>query len=304
MPLPQHCVGDLDDDYECDLHQILRQIRPISEHIHFNYLLSHRPRKDIVYLLTTRRIRLFEYYRLNSTMVKSVLITGCSEGGIGDYLARDLHNRGLKVFTSARDLKKVEHLKTLGLNVLALDVTSSESVEAGVREVRSAAGGTLDILVNNSESAYSIPVLDTDLNIAKKMFDVNLFCPLLTAAKGKIVNLGSIVGAFPASFMGTYNASKAAENLLSDNLRIEVAPFGVQVVTVSSKLNYSINQPPVELPNNSVYSPIKSKILVWCFIIANLVLTTFFKHTFLDGKLAKDGGLTELKALLENEKSG
>ncbi|KAJ8098127.1 NAD(P)-binding protein [Lipomyces tetrasporus] len=175
-------------------------------------------------------------------MVKSVLITGCSEGGIGDYLARDLHNRGLKVFTSARDLKNVEHLKTLGLNVLALDVTSSESVEAGVREVRSAAGGTLDILVNNSESAYSMPVLDTDLNIAKKMFNVNLFgvirvtkafSPLLTAAKGKIVNLGSIVGAFPASFMGTYNASKAAVNLISDNLRIEVAPFGVQVVTVT-----------------------------------------------------------------------
>ena len=85
-------------------------------------------------------------------MAKSVLITGCSEGGIGDYLARDFHKRGHRVFATARDLKKVEHLSVLGLEVLALDVTCPESPTAAVEDVRAITGGTLDFLVNNSGS--------------------------------------------------------------------------------------------------------------------------------------------------------
>lgn len=85
-------------------------------------------------------------------MTYSVLITGCSEGGIGDYLVRDFHNRGFRVFATARDLKKVEHLKRLGLEVLALDVTSSESIDAAVDDVKAITGGALDFLVNNSGS--------------------------------------------------------------------------------------------------------------------------------------------------------
>jgi NAD(P)-dependent dehydrogenase (short-subunit alcohol dehydrogenase family) len=85
-------------------------------------------------------------------MAKSVLITGCSEGGIGDYLARDFHKRGFRVFATARNLQKVEHLKALGMDVLPLDVTSAESIEAAVKEVKVITGGTLDILLNNSGS--------------------------------------------------------------------------------------------------------------------------------------------------------
>lgn len=83
-------------------------------------------------------------------MAQSVLITGCSEGGIGDYLARDFHKRGFRVFATARNIKKVEHLKALGLDVLVLDVTSPASIEAAVKDVKSVTGGTLDFLVNNS----------------------------------------------------------------------------------------------------------------------------------------------------------
>jgi NAD(P)-dependent dehydrogenase (short-subunit alcohol dehydrogenase family) len=85
-------------------------------------------------------------------MAKSVLITGCSEGGMGDYLARDFHKRGFRVFATARNLKKVEHLKALGLDVLALDVTSEESISAAVKDVKAITGGTLNFLVNNSGS--------------------------------------------------------------------------------------------------------------------------------------------------------
>lgn len=83
-------------------------------------------------------------------MAKFVLITGCSEGGIGDYLARDFHNRGFRVFATARDLKKIEHLKKLGLEILALDVTSSKSINSAVNSVNAITEGALSFLVNNS----------------------------------------------------------------------------------------------------------------------------------------------------------
>jgi len=81
---------------------------------------------------------------------KSVLITGSSEGGIGDALARSFHKKGLRVFATARNLTKVQHLKELGLEILPLDVTDDASIKQAVESVRAATGGTLDILVNNS----------------------------------------------------------------------------------------------------------------------------------------------------------
>ena len=81
---------------------------------------------------------------------KTVLITGCSEGGIGDALAKAFHKKGLRVFATARNLAKIEHLKALGLDVLALDVVDDESIKNAVESVKAATGGTLDILVNNS----------------------------------------------------------------------------------------------------------------------------------------------------------
>lgn len=81
---------------------------------------------------------------------KSVLITGCSEGGIGDALAKSFHRKGLRVFATARNLAKVEHFKTMGVEVLPLDVVDAASIKQAVESVRNATGGTLDFLVNNS----------------------------------------------------------------------------------------------------------------------------------------------------------
>lgn len=85
-------------------------------------------------------------------MKKSVLISGCSKGGIGDALAQEFHKKGLRVFATARDLAKIEHLKAIGLEVLQLDVTSSESIRNAVDEVHKVTGGRLDFLVNNAGS--------------------------------------------------------------------------------------------------------------------------------------------------------
>lgn len=83
-------------------------------------------------------------------MPASALITGCTAGGIGDAIAREFHRRGMKVFATARDLDKVEHLRAMGCEVLEMDVTVESSIEAAVARVTKATGGTLDFLVNNA----------------------------------------------------------------------------------------------------------------------------------------------------------
>jgi 1-acylglycerone phosphate reductase len=89
-------------------------------------------------------------------MKKSVLITGCSEGGIGDALAQEFHRKGLRVFATARDLTKIEHLKAMSLEVLQLDVTSQESIRHAVEAVQKATGEKLDFLVNNAGAGTSL----------------------------------------------------------------------------------------------------------------------------------------------------
>lgn len=82
--------------------------------------------------------------------MKTALITGCSEGGIGDAIAQEFHKNGVRVFATARNLTKIEHLRALGLEVLQLDVLSPESIQMAVVDVQKATGGTLDFLVNNA----------------------------------------------------------------------------------------------------------------------------------------------------------
>jgi len=81
---------------------------------------------------------------------KIVLITGCSEGGIGDKLAQVFHRRGHKVFATARNLTKVEHLRAMGMATIQLDVVNPKSVKEAVAQVTKITGGKLDILINNS----------------------------------------------------------------------------------------------------------------------------------------------------------
>lgn len=81
---------------------------------------------------------------------KTALVTGTSKGGIGDYLARELHSRGVRVFATARTASKVEHLKELGIDVVIMYVQNTESIKEAASEVKRLTGGSLDILINNS----------------------------------------------------------------------------------------------------------------------------------------------------------
>ena len=145
---------------------------------------------------------------------KSVLITGCSAGGIGSSLVESFQKRDLLVFATARTASKMAHLEKLpNVVLLTLDVTSAASIAAAVDSVKSRTGGTLDYLVNNSGVVHVMPILDTDIAMAKSMFDVNLwavmamtqaFAPLVIRAKGTIVSIGSINGLLAVPWMGKH----------------------------------------------------------------------------------------------------
>ncbi|MCJ1392605.1 hypothetical protein MMC18_005475 [Xylographa bjoerkii] len=174
--------------------------------------------------------------------LQSVLITGCSAGGIGSALVKSFQKRNMHVFATARDPSKMAHLDKLpNVTLLTLDPTSTPSVRAAVESVKTATDGRLDYLVNNAGQTIIMPTLDFDIETAKQMYDVNIWgllrvtqacAPLLIAAKGTIVNISSISTAVHTPWMGIYAGSKAAVTMITDTLRMELAPFGVKVVTV------------------------------------------------------------------------
>ncbi|KAK9372467.1 uncharacterized protein V1513DRAFT_384756 [Lipomyces chichibuensis] len=197
---------------------------------------------------------------------KSVLITGCSDGGIGSALASEFQRRGLHVFATARTMSKMSLLEELPeVTLVALDVTNRTSISAAVELIKQATGGTLDYLVNNSGIGYVMPTLDVDIDEAKKVFDVNVwgllavtqaFAPLVIAAKGSIVNISSVGGTLYPPWLGIYTASKSALTTISETLRLEMAPFGVKVLTVMSGTvdsNFFRNVLQYKLPSTSRY---------------------------------------------------
>jgi 1-acylglycerone phosphate reductase len=106
---------------------------------------------------------------------QTVLITGCSEGGMGAALAIAFHEVGLHVYATARDLSKMTHLASLGIETLVLDIQSDSSIASCVGRLSTR---NLDILVNNAGASASMPISDLSLPEAKKIFDVNVWSQL------------------------------------------------------------------------------------------------------------------------------
>jgi len=169
-----------------------------------------------------------------------VLISGCSSG-IGLALAREFASRGCRVFATARKPETIEPFKKEKMEIAALDVTDSDSIEACVREVIGKAG-RIDVLINNAGYMQMGPVIDISTDDMRRQFDTNVFgAAALTRAvaphmikkrSGLIVNIGSVSGLCATPFAGVYCATKAAMHALSDSLRMELAPFNVAVVVV------------------------------------------------------------------------
>lgn len=174
----------------------------------------------------------------HSPSSRVVLITGCSSG-IGRALCEEFHARGLRVVATARRVEMLDDLRAKGMAAEALDVTDEGQARELLERIR-AREGRLDMLVNNAGYGLFGPLLDLPEAEVRRQFETNVFAPLRLArlaapamrGGGVIVNIGSISGVFTTPFSGAYCASKAALHALSDALRLELAPFGIRVVTV------------------------------------------------------------------------
>ena len=165
------------------------------------------------------------------------IVTGAS-GGIGEATARALHAAGYRVFGTSR---RPPATTSPGVEYLACDVTSGESVKAAIGEVLSRSG-RIDLLVNNAGVGLIAGAEESSLEQAKSLFDVNLFGVIrLTQAvlptmrrqgSGRIVNISSVMGLIPAPFMALYAASKHALEGYSESLDHEIRGSGVRVVLI------------------------------------------------------------------------
>ena len=171
-------------------------------------------------------------------MSKVVLITGCSTG-IGRDLAQRLSQASYCVVATARN---VETLKDLPADLkLSLDVTQPDSVNHAVTQTIERYG-QVDVLVNNAGYTLRGALEEIPIEQVQQMFDVNVFgvlrlirtvAPHMRQQKtGRIINISSIAGKLSTPANGTYSATKFALEALSDALRLELAPFGIQVILV------------------------------------------------------------------------
>lgn len=200
---------------------------------------------------------------------KTVVITGCTPGGIGHSLALEYHAKGLYVIATARRLEVMKDLAELGMATLPLDVTSTDSIEACKKAVSELTGGRLDILVNNAGGSQVMPATDLNLDDVRWIFETNVFgvmamckafVPLLIAAKGLIIMVSSISSVSPYLFASAYSSSKGALNSYSRCLRMEMRPFGVRVMVSMTGTVRSLNkdtQVHKPLPADSLYQRVK-----------------------------------------------
>ena len=174
----------------------------------------------------------------------SVLITGASSG-IGAATARLLLERGWRVIAAARRIEAMEPLLASGALVLPLDLGDAEARRQLVERVE-AEVGVPDALVNNAGFGEVGPLETMPLERARALFEVNVFglmglTQLLLPAmrergRGRIVNVSSIAGRWVTPGSGWYGASKFAVEALSDGLRLELTPFGIDVVVIEPGL--------------------------------------------------------------------
>jgi len=169
---------------------------------------------------------------------KIALVTGASSG-IGEATAKRLAGAGYKVYgTSRRGAQAGQR----AFEMLALDVTSDESVEAAVREVIRLEGG-IDLLVNNAGFGVApAGAEESSIEQARAIFDTNFFGIVrMTRAvvpymrqqgSGHIINIGSVLGFLPMPYMALYAATKHAVEGYSESLDHELRTFGIRVSVV------------------------------------------------------------------------
>ncbi|MEM1273290.1 MAG: SDR family oxidoreductase [Pseudomonadota bacterium] len=175
----------------------------------------------------------------------NILITAASSG-FGTLMATDLLKAGHRVVGSVRDpdgrnAEAVAALRQAGAEIVEIDVTDDASVEAGVSQAQSQMG-SIDVLINNAGIGAHGLQENFTADEFRNLFDINVFgvqrmsravLPEMRArGSGLILNISSLLGRIVLPFYGPYNATKWAVEALSENYRVELSQFGVDVAVI------------------------------------------------------------------------
>lgn len=178
-----------------------------------------------------------------SSSNKTVLITGAT-AGIGRMTAIHLAKQGHHVIATGRKVAELAKVKeeagSLHLDTLLLDVTSNDSIASAVAEVdKLTAGKGVDVLVNNAGFGVLGPTSEITESEMRRQYETNVFglmavtrafLPKMRERRaGRIINVSSVGGRITLPFFGVYNSTKYAVESLSDALRYELRPFGIDV---------------------------------------------------------------------------
>jgi NAD(P)-dependent dehydrogenase (short-subunit alcohol dehydrogenase family) len=173
-------------------------------------------------------------------MPRVAIVTGAS-AGIGEAASRRLHDLGFTVYAVARRLDRMAPLAALGIRTVSVDVTDDAALVALVDRVVAESDG-IDVLVNNAGYGSFGAVEDVPMEEARRQFDVNVFAAarlsqlvlphLRACGRGRIINVSSAGAKMYQPLGGWYHATKYALEGLSDCLRVELRPLGIDVVVV------------------------------------------------------------------------
>ena len=174
------------------------------------------------------------------------LITGGTDG-LGRAAAVMLAARGYRVFAGGRNAERVAALQQLAqerklpLTAIELDVCDDASVGRAVKGIEESAG-TVDVLVNNAGIAIAAVMEEITLTDLRRQFETNFFGLVRMTQRvlpgmrrklgGRIINMSSIAGKLVSPLFGPYSSSKHAVEAVSDAMRLELYPFGIQVVLI------------------------------------------------------------------------
>jgi len=211
--------------------------------------------------------------------MKTAIVTGCSSG-FGELIAIELAKTGYNVIATMRNLKKQDTLLKLAaaesvtdkITVFPLDVTQQQSIEELKIFVESLV--SVDLLVNNAGYAQGGFCEELSVEEYRNQFETNFFgviavtqaiLPFMRKQRsGKIINMSSISGRFGFPGLSAYVASKHALEGYSESLRLELKPFGVEVVLIepgSYRTNIWKSIENVSMPNESPYELLKDSIM-------------------------------------------
>nr|WP_286182756.1 SDR family oxidoreductase [Bacillus sp. ISL-55] len=211
--------------------------------------------------------------------MKTAIVTG-SSGGFGELIAIELAKSGFQVIATMRNLNKKENLLQLAaaenvtdkITVFPLDVTMQESIEKFKVFVQSLV--SVNVLVNNAGYAQGGFSEELTVDEYRSQFETNFFGVIAVTqavlpamrrqGSGKIINMSSISGRFGFPGLSPYVSSKHALEGYSESLRLELKPFGIDVVLIepgSYKTNIWQSIENVSLPNDSPYELLKDSIM-------------------------------------------